>query len=332
VSDSVTGLSDSSADQPWINGRINGRITDDHAGPDVTMPPVSHTVHLIDASPYVFRAWFSLPASMTAPDGHPVNAVYGFLTFLLRYLAEEQPTHLALAFDESLTTCFRNDLYPDYKAQRELPPEELEQQFVDCRRVAEALGAACFADVRYEADDFIGTLCPALVAKGHRVVVTTVDKDLAQLVSEHVQLYDWAAGKRYGPAEVVEKLGVRPEQVPDYLGLMGDAVDNIPGVAGVGAKTARALLEAYPDLDALYADLPNVADLPIRGARTLAEKLRTQREIAYLSRTLATLATDAPASAHLRKLAWKGADASLVDPLFELLGFGRVRERVPRWR
>lgn len=291
-----------------------------------------HTVHLIDASPYVFRAWFSLPASMTAPDGRPVNAVYGFLTFLLRYLAEEQPTHLALAFDESLTTCFRNELYPDYKAQRELPPEELEQQFVDCRRIGEALGAACFADARYEADDFIGTLCPQLLAKGHEVVVTTVDKDLCQLVSDRVQLYDFAAGVRYGPAEVLEKMGVHPQQVADYLGLMGDAVDNIPGVAGVGAKTARGLLEAYPDLEALYDDLDGVAQLPLRGARSVAEKLRAQREMAFLSRTLATLATDAPAQAALRELAWKGADAERLDPLFDELGFGRVRERVPRWR
>jgi 5'-3' exonuclease len=290
---------------------------------------VPHTVHLIDASPYVFRAWFSLPETMTAPDGRPVNAVYGFLNFLLRYLTEETPTHLALAFDESLTTCFRNDLYPAYKAQRELPPEELEQQFVDCRRIAEALGAACYADTRYEADDFIGTLCPQLVAKGHRVVVTTVDKDLAQLVSKRVELYDWTAGQRLGPAEVFEKLGVRPEQVPDYLGLMGDAVDNIPGVAGVGQKTARALLGAYPDLDAIYDDLDGVSALPIRGARSLAEKLRTQRKMAYLSRQLATLATDAPAKALLRELAWKGADLPRVDTLFEELGFGRVRDRVP---
>ncbi len=290
-----------------------------------------HTVHLIDASPYVFRAWFSLPDSMTAPDGRPVNAVYGFLTFLLRYLAEEQPTHWALAFDESLNTCFRNDLYPDYKAQRELPPPELEQQFVDCRRVAEALGGTTFADVRYEADDFVGTLCQQLLSKGHHVVVTTVDKDLCQLVGERVQLYDWAAGKRYGPQEVMEKLGVQPHQVPDYLGLMGDAVDNIPGVAGVGSKTAQALLSHFDHLEALYDNLPSVAELPIRGARSLEQKLRAQREVAYLSRELATLCYTAPASALLRQLAWKGADAQLVDGLFEELGFGRVRDRITRW-
>jgi DNA polymerase I len=290
---------------------------------------MKHTAHLIDASPYIFRAWFSLPETMTAPDGHSVNAVYGFLNFLLRYLAEETPTHLALAFDESLTTCFRNDIYPDYKAQRELPPEELEQQFVDCRRVAEALGVACYADKRYEADDFIGTLCSQLVSKGHRVVVTTVDKDLAQLVSDRVEFYDWTAGQRLGPAEVFEKLGVRPEQVPDYLGLMGDAVDNIPGVAGVGQKTARALLEAYPDLEAIYEDLDGVSALPLRGAGSLAKKLHTQREMAYLSRQLATLATDAPAKALLRELSWKGANLPQLDALFEELGFEKIRDRVP---
>ncbi len=290
------------------------------------------TVHLVDASPYVFRAWFSLPDSMTAPDGRPVNAVYGFLGFLLRYLAEEEPTHMALAFDESLTTSFRNELYPDYKAQRELPPAELERQFVDCRRVGEALGLSCFADERYEADDLVGTLCARLADEGHDVVVTTVDKDLAQLVGERVRLYDFAAGERYGPDEVVAKWGVRPEQVADYLGLMGDAVDNIPGVKGVGAKSAAALLGVYPDLDAVYADLDGVAALPVRGARSLAEKLRAQRDVAFLSRTLATVATDAPADAALADLAWRGADRAATEAVLDELGFGRVRERVPRWR
>jgi len=293
---------------------------------------MASTVHLVDASPYVFRAWFSLPDSMTAPDGRPVNAVYGFVGFLLRYLAEEAPTHLALAFDESLTTSFRNELYPDYKAQRELPPAELERQFVDCRRAGEALGLACFADDRYEADDLVGTLCARFVGEGHHVVVTTVDKDLAQLVGERVQLYDFAAGERYGPEEVVAKWGVRPEQVADYLGLMGDKVDNIPGVAGVGAKSAAALLQAYPDLDSVYADLDGVERLPIRGARALASKLRAQRDIAFLSRTLATVATDAPAPADLDALAWRGADRDATEALFDELGFGRVRDRVPRWR
>ena len=290
------------------------------------------TVHLVDALPYVFRAYYSLPESITDPRGAPVNAVRGFGDFLVRYLTEERPTHLAAAFDESLTTSFRNELYPDYKAQRELPPPELERQLTRCKQLAEALGASVFADDRYEADDLIATLCRRLVRRGHRVQVVTSDKDLAQLVGERVVLYDFAKGDRYGPRDVRRKFGVHPEQIPDYLGLAGDAVDNIPGVRGVGAKTAVELLTRFDGLEALYAGLEEVAGLPIRGAAGIARRLAEQEREAFLSRELATVSYRAPASARLRELAWRGADAALLDPLLDELGFGRLRDRVPRWK
>lgn len=290
------------------------------------------TVHLVDASPYVFRAFFSLPSSIVDPAGNSVNAVRGFADFLCRYLAEEEPTHVAVAFDESLTTSFRNDLFPAYKAQRELPPPELEAQLAACQEVAAAFGLAVFADDRYEADDLIATLCRALTKKGHHAVVVTSDKDLAQLVDERVELYDFAKSARLRATEVRAKFGVGPVQIPDYLGLAGDSVDNIPGVPGVGAKTAAALLGAFPDLDELYERLDEVPTLAIRGARTLPAKLEQHRELAFLSRELATVAVDAPARATLRDLEWKGADPLLVDPLFERLGLGGLRGRVPRWR
>ena len=288
------------------------------------------TAHLVDALPYVFRAWFSLPSSMTDPQGQPVNAVYGFTDFLCRYLGGERPTHAAVAFDESLTTSFRNDLYPPYKAQRELPPPEFERQIERCQRVARALGLATFAHRRYEADDLIATLGAGLREQGHRVVVTTVDKDLTQLVGEGCQVYDWAKGIRYGPAEVKEKMGVRPEQVPDLLGLAGDAVDNIPGVKGIGPKTACALLAEFDDLDAVYADLGRVAELPIRGAAGVVKKLQAQKDEAFLSRELATVATDAPVEARLDELAWRGPSDAAVEAVFDELGFGRLRGRVPK--
>ncbi len=290
------------------------------------------TVYLVDASPYIFRAFFSLPSSMVSPSGSPVGAAYGFASFLIRLIGEEQPTHLALAFDRSLNTSFRNEIYPAYKAQRELPPPELVAQFAASEELAQPFGVATFADERYEADDLIATLCRQLTAQGCRVVVVTSDKDLAQLVDERVTLYDFGKGAWFDQSAVVAKFGVRPEQIADYLGLAGDSVDNIPGVRGVGAKTAVALLERFASVEELYDNLGAVADLPIRGARTLGRKLEAGRELAVLSKRLATVATHAPATAELARLALVGADPEKVDPLFDRLGFGRLRERIPRWR
>ncbi len=289
------------------------------------------TAHLVDASPYIFRAYFSLPDSITDPDGRPVHAVYGFASFLIKLVEDEAPTHLALAFDRSLTTSFRNEIHPAYKANRELPPPELEAQLDDCCELARAFGAATFIDERYEADDLIAGLAARLGAQGHGAVVVTSDKDLAQLVTDRVSLLDFARGERYGPAEVEAKFGVRPEQIPDFLGLAGDSVDNIPGVAGVGKKSAVVLLSAWRDLEGIYAHLDEVPDLPVRGARALAGKLEAGREAAFLSKRLATLAPEVPASAALADLAYRGADPALVDPLFKRLGFERIRERIPRW-
>ncbi len=290
------------------------------------------TVHLIDALPYVFRAYFSLPSSMKDPQGRQVNAVRGYSEFLLRYLADEGPTHVACLFDESLTTSFRNDFFPAYKAQRELPPAELEAQLDACQRVSRALGIATWSDQRYEADDLIATLAVPLEKKGHQVVVVSADKDLAQLVGESVSFYDFAKSARYGPDEVKERWGVRPDQIVDFLGLAGDSVDNIPGVRGVGPKTAVALLNHFPSLESLYERLDEVVEVEVRGAKTLGAKLEAARDDAFLSKRLATLATDAPVSAGLRELEWKGADRAETEAVFEGLGFPHFAQRVTKWR
>jgi 5'-3' exonuclease len=281
-------------------------------------------VHLVDASPYIFRAYFSIPESLTDPKGRPVNAVYGFKEFLLQLAKTEEPTHLGVAFDESLTTSFRNEIYPAYKAQRDLPPAALEAQIRDCQEVAAALGGAVFVSHRYEADDLIATLVHRLAAQGHGAMVVTSDKDLAQVVSEDVTLFDFARDTRYGPAEVEEKFGVRPDQIADFLALAGDSVDNIPGVKGVGPKTAVALLRAFGDLDTVYARLDEVESLSLRGAASVRRKLEEQRDTAFLSRRLSVVAVDAPAEADLDELRFEGADEALVGPLFERLGFGRA--------
>ncbi|MCP3916005.1 MAG: hypothetical protein GY711_10655 [bacterium] len=288
-------------------------------------------VHLVDASPYIFRAWFALP-EMLDTEGRPASAVYGFASFVLRYLGEQSPTHLGFAFDESLTTSFRNDIYPEYKAQRELPPQELVDQLAACKEMAAALGSPYYSDERYEADDLIGTLTAQLLADGHEVVVVSSDKDLAQLVEERVELFDFAKDKRYGALEVREKFGVRPDQIADYLGLAGDSVDNIPGVAGVGAKTAVALLAEFGGLEELYADLERVEQLELRGARSVRRKLEEGRESARLSKSLANLACDAPATARIGELEYNGADPERVDALFAKFGFGTLRARIRQWK
>jgi 5'-3' exonuclease len=288
-----------------------------------------HLVHLIDASPYIFRAHFSLPSSIKSPTGERTGAVYGFASFLLKLIADEKPTHLGVAFDRNLNGSFRNDYYPAYKAQRDEPPPEIVAQIDPCREVAAALGAASWIDDRYEADDLIATVCTGLVAAGHGAVVVTSDKDLTQLVSDRVSLLDFGKEARFTPAEVQEKFGVRPDQIVDLLALAGDPVDNIPGVPGIGRKTAAEILALFPTVEEVYAHLEELRNSRLRGARSLYTKLAENRDAAFLSKRLATVATDATVHATLEDLEYRGADLAVVDELFSRLGFKGIKERVP---
>jgi DNA polymerase-1 len=290
------------------------------------------TVTLVDASPYIFRAHFSLPSSLKSPDGARAGAVYGFASFLLKLIADERPTHLGVAFDRNLNGSFRNDEYPAYKAQREEPPAELVAQIGPCLEMAAALGAATFIDDRYEADDLIGTLCARLAPKGHGAVIVTSDKDLAQLVTDRVTLLDFAKGERYDAAAVREKFGVRPDQITDLLALAGDPVDNIPGVSGIGRKTAAEILAVFDHLEDVYERIEELRMSKLRGARTLYAKLIASRDIAFLSKRLATVAADAPLPAGfkgLNDLEFKGADTARAEALFDRFGFKKIRERLP---
>ena len=290
------------------------------------------TTYLIDASPYIFRAHFSMPSSLVDPEGRPAGATYGFASFLLKLLAQEQPSHLAVAFDGSLTSSFRNELYPGYKANREVPPNALVSQLASCRQVAECLGITTFIDDSYEADDLIGSLLALVSGTGQKSVIVTSDKDLAQLVSESVTLLDFARETRYSIPEVEEKFGVRPDQMVDLLALAGDSVDNIPGVRGIGSKTAVALLQAFGDLETLYERLSKVEELPIRGASSMRAKLENGREMAFLSKELATIHCQIPMQASLEDLTYRGADRQCVEALFQKLGFERIRERINDWQ
>jgi len=288
------------------------------------------TVYLVDASPYIFRAHHSLPSSIRTPAGEPAAASYGFTSFLVKLIADEKPTHLAVTFDRSLNSSFRNELYPAYKQQRDLPPPELEAQLDACVEIAAALGAATFIDDRYEADDLIGALCTRLEKEEHRAVIVTSDKDLAQLVDERISLLDFAKGIRLTAGTVFEKFGVRPDQITDYLGLAGDSVDNIPGVKGIGGKSAAELLARFDHLEDLYARLDELPGLSsLRGARSLHAKLVASRDLAFLSKRLATVAREVPGvDVTLEDLEFRGADPARVEELFQRLGFNKIRDRV----
>lgn len=295
----------------------------------------SHTVYLIDASPYIFRAYYSLPATIRDPNGVKVGAVYGFASFLLKLIADEKVTHLGVAFDRNLNGSFRNRFYPEYKQQRQPPPDDLVAQIDPCVEVSSALGAATFIDDEYEADDLIAALAARLVPEGHRVVVVSSDKDLAQLVSDQVTLYDFGKGERYDPEAVVQKFGVRPDQIVDLLALAGDPVDNIPGVAGIGRKSAADLLSVFEHVEDLYEQLDAVRFAKIRSAKSLYFRLAESQDKALLSKVLATVAADAPlpplpeTTGDLDSLAYRGADPERVDEVFGRMGFKGIRDRVP---
>ena len=286
------------------------------------MSAASPTVHLVDGSLYVFRAWHSMPDEFTDVDGHPINAVHGFTRFLCELLEKTKPERIAVAFDASLTTSFRNAIYPKYKANRELPPPDLERQFVLCREIAEALGLPVLIDHSYEADDLIGSALWGLRAHGFRGVIVSADKDFGQLLGEHDEQWDYARNLRWGPAGVLEKLGVHPHQVADFLALCGDAVDNIPGVPGVGAKTAAALLTHFGSLDALLDRVDEVAFLRIRGAATCAAKLKEHAEMARLYRRLTRIALDVPVASHADALLRQRSEWATIETLCERLRFG----------
>jgi len=289
-------------------------------------------IHLIDASVYVFRAWFALPESMHGPDGRPINAVYGFTAFLTDLLAAARPTHVAACFDESLTTSFRNARYPAYKANREVAPEALKAQFAQCRKVCRALGVLDLGSARYEADDLIATLAAKARRARKPVTIVTRDKDLAQLLGPNDRLWDFPEEERHDRAAIHERFGVWPEQMPDYQGLMGDAVDNIPGVRGIGDKVASALIARFGSLEGVYADLEAVGALELRGAKRIAGLLRKHREMAFLSRELATLHAKVPMTHTLAKLRWTGGDAAALRKVSDELGYGdRTRARLARF-
>jgi DNA polymerase-1 len=254
------------------------------------------------------------------------NAVLGYLRTLLRIIKERKPEYMAAAFEKSAS--FRTSIFAEYKATRKQTPDDLEAQFDYCRKITEAIGVACVEVDDYEADDVIGTIATRMSALGHPVVVVTGDKDMSQLVTDDVKVYDIAKEHWLDEAAVREKFGVAPGQIPDLLALHGDHVDNIPGVTGVGEKTAREILSVCQSVEEL-TDAGLADRFRFRGRDEILRRIRENMETVRISRKLATICCEAPIQVSPEILRYRRGDRRTLDPLCQELGFVRVLADIP---
>ncbi|NMP29370.1 DNA polymerase I [Rahnella sp. SAP-1] len=276
---------------------------------------------LVDGSSYLYRAYHAFPP-LTNSAGEPTGAMYGVLNMLRSLLLQYQPSHVAVVFDAKGKT-FRDELFAEYKSHRPPMPDDLRAQIEPLHQMVKSMGLPLLVVPGVEADDVIGTLALEAEKAGHAVLISTGDKDMAQLVTPGVTLINTMNNTILGPDEVVTKYGVPPELIIDFLALMGDSSDNIPGVPGVGEKTAQALLQGLGGLDALYGDLDKIATLSFRGAKTMAAKLADNKDVAYLSYQLATIKTDVALDITCDRLTVSPPDASELKGLFERYEFKR---------
>ena len=279
-------------------------------------------VFLIDGSGYIFRAYFGI-RPLTSKKGVPTNAVYGFATMLLKLIKEQKPKYLAIAFDTKEKT-FRHDLYDQYKANRPPAPDDLIPQFPLIHSLVDALQIPRLVIPGYEADDLLGTMARRATEAGHEVVIVTGDKDLMQLVTPQVAILDemrgaHKGGKGWVDAQAVEeKFGVPPDKVIEVLALMGDSSDNVPGVKGIGQKTAALLIQEYGTVENVLANIENIKQ---KGRR---EKLDAGRDMALLSKQLVTIPTDIPLDIALSDLLYQRDDDEPLIRLFQELSFERL--------
>lgn len=275
---------------------------------------------IFDGNAIMHRAYHALPP-LNARNGEPINAVYGLISMLLKVIEDLKPTHIVFAFDRPEPT-FRKKILPSYQAQRPEMEAELSSQFSKAQAVLAALGIPVYDKAGFEADDVIGTIATKVKED---VLVVTGDRDMLQLVNGNVKLYMPVKGltdaRRFGIAETIERMGVRPNQIIDFKALVGDPSDNYKGVPGIGPKTAISLLEKYQTLDNIYDHLE---DLP----QKLKEKLVENKDSAYQSQTLAKILTDVQLDFDLEKAkAWQ-LDSDKVSRLFEQIGFRTLTKRV----
>lgn len=276
---------------------------------------------LVDGSSYLYRAYHAFPP-LTNSAGEATGAMYGVLNMLRSLLLQYQPSHVAVVFDAKGKT-FRDELFENYKAHRPPMPEDLREQIEPLHKMVKAMGLPLLAVSGVEADDVIGTLAVQAEKAGKSVLISTGDKDMAQLVTPSVTLINTMNNSILGPQEVCDKYGIPPELIIDFLALMGDASDNIPGVPGVGEKTAQALLQGLGGLDSLYANLDKIAGLSFRGAKTMAPKLEQHKDVAYLSYQLATIKTDVELELSCDQLTVNELDVDELHRLFSRYEFKR---------
>ena len=280
--------------------------------------------YLVDGSGYIFRAYYALPPLSRKSDGLPTGAVSGFSTMLFKLLedarsddSKNKPTHFAVIFDSARKN-FRNEIYKDYKANRSDPPDDLAPQFEYIRKAVDAFNVPRIEQINYEADDLIATYAEKIIADGAKVTIISSDKDLMQLVSDKIRLYDPMKNKEIGEKEVIEKFGVKPTQVIDVQSLAGDSSDNIPGVPGIGIKTAAELINKYKNLDNL---LKNANDIPQKKRKqTLIENNKS----ALLSRKLVTLKKDVPIKYKLKDFIIKDIDKTKLYNFLRDMEFNRL--------
>ncbi|BEO40052.1 DNA polymerase I [Serratia marcescens] len=276
---------------------------------------------LVDGSSYLYRAYHAFPP-LTNSAGEPTGAMYGVLNMLRSLLLQYQPSHVAVVFDAKGKT-FRDELFAEYKSHRPPMPDDLRAQIEPLHNMVKAMGLPLLVTPGVEADDVIGTLALEAEKAGHAVLISTGDKDMAQLVTPNVTLINTMNNTILGPQEVCDKYGIPPELIIDFLALMGDSSDNIPGVPGVGEKTAQALLQGIGGLDALYGNLESIATLSFRGAKTMAAKLEQNKEVAYLSYKLATIKTDVELDLTCAELTVSEPDVDTLQQLFKQYEFKR---------
>jgi len=279
----------------------------------------SEKIIIIDGSSYIFRAYYAIQR-LSNSKGFPTNAIYGFIQMLMKVLEVEKPSKLLIAFDTGKPT-FRKERYAEYKANRQTPPDDLKVQFEPIQRAVDCFGVNRLHADGFEADDVIATVARKAAKEGYRVEIITGDKDLMQLVNEQITLYDTMKEKRYDREGVKEKMAVTPEQVVDLLALMGDSSDNIPGVNGIGEKTAAELIQRFGSLDGVYERIEEITQPKRR------ETLKNEKDVAYLSKELATVKDDVPLKFTWADLDYKGPRLAELRQLFEEYEFQNLIKR-----
>jgi len=251
-----------------------------------------NTVWLVDSSIYVFKAWYTWPDDLVDINDKPINAVLGFIDFVYKLLSMETPQQIAFAFDESLATSHRKQIYPEYKANRSSAPESLRNQFRLCREFLRAFGIHEAASKHYEADDLIGTWATALRSSDTSINIITADKDLAQLIHENDFWWEYTQNKKLNTKMITKRLRAKPRQIADQLALAGDKSDNIPGVPGIGMTTAGKLLKHFDTLENLLANTSKISSLQIRGAKHIQDSIEDHKETILIARQLTGVCCD----------------------------------------